>query len=104
MNTQGRHSRETPQRNGITRREFIRKAAYAAPVITTLVFPHYSEAQICPPVIVCIGRCGSPCKDQCPTRCVNQCPSRCLIICKNQCKDQCPQLCINQCTIRCIPR
>ncbi|RKX33064.1 MAG: hypothetical protein DRP22_01225 [Verrucomicrobia bacterium] len=88
----------------ISRREFLRKLAYVPPLLVPLVFPIYSQAQICPPVGVCITRCGSPCADQCPTRCVNQCAPICISLCKDRCPGQCPSRCIFICPVECPVR
>jgi len=86
----------------MSRREFLRKLAYVPPLLVPLVFPICSQAQLCPPVNVCIARCGSPCAEQCPTRCINQCLPICISLCKDQCSAICKIVCPGECPVRCI--
>ena len=67
----------------VDRRDFIKKMAYAAPVIATLVIPKYTAAQPpCPSV--CTAVCVDQCTPRCPGRCVDLCPPRCAGRCSGQ--------------------
>jgi hypothetical protein len=56
---------------GISRRAFVKKIAYVAPVVTTLIIPKYTSAK--PP---CPHRCSAVCLNQCPLECPPRCPNR----------------------------
>lgn len=62
-----------------TRREFIKKMAYMAPVVTTLLITHdlsmpdSSQAQ----QVVCIGQCA--CRRQSPCRTAQPCKRQCCV-------------------------
>jgi hypothetical protein len=55
----------------VSRRDFVKKLAYVAPIIATLVIPKYAVAQ-------------TTCPTVCPPRCDGRCPTVCPAFCKHE--------------------
>lgn len=67
---------DTKEERGVSRRDFVKKLTYVAPVITTLVVPKYTAAQPS-----CPFRCSAVCSAQCPPACGGRCAALCPPAC-----------------------
>ena len=56
---------------GVSRRDFVKKLVYIAPVVTTLIIPKYIQA-----APSCSQRCSVVCSNQCPNQCRPRCSGR----------------------------
>ena len=55
----------------VSRREFVKKMAYLAPAVATLIIPKYTAAQ------GCTGYCSNQCPPRCDPRCSGFCWKEC---------------------------